>query len=72
MKIVVERKKCIGCGTCASLCPKFWEMGEDGRSNLKGSTMDKETEVQELETEELDCATDAAQSCPAQCISIVE
>lgn len=48
MKIIVERPKCIGCGSCAALCPDFWEMAEDGKSFLKNSTTDTNTGNQEL------------------------
>jgi ferredoxin len=72
MKIILERKKCIGCGSCASLCPVFWEMGEDGKSNLKESTIDEKTGNQELEIEAIDCAQEASSACPVQIIHIVE
>ena len=70
-KIKLERFKCIGCGTCCSLCPKYFEMGEDGKSILKEpKSYDKEKNVEEKEIEEIDCARDAEQSCPASCIHI--
>lgn len=66
-KIKLEREKCIGCGSCVALCPKFFEMTEDGKSHIIGS--DKK-EVEEFETEKIDCAESAAESCPAQCIHV--
>ena len=36
-KIIQQRDKCIGCGTCVAVCPDFWQMGSDGKSNLKGA-----------------------------------
>ena len=72
MKILVERSKCIGCGSCAALCPKMWEMAEDGKSFLKNSTTDRETGNQELEIENLECAQEAADACPVQIIHIIQ
>ncbi len=70
-KIIQEKDKCIGCGACASICPKYWEMSEDGKSNLKGSTK-TEGDKYELETEKSECNQDAAESCPVQCIFVIE
>jgi ferredoxin len=65
MKINIDKPRCIGCGTCVSLCPKYFEMGDDGKSNLKGSS-----EGDKLEIKGVDCAQDAADSCPVQCIKL--
>ena len=70
MKIVLERKKCIGCGSCVALCPVFWEMSEDGKSNLKDSATDQNTGNQELEIEAIQCSQEAADACPVQIIHI--
>jgi Ferredoxin len=67
MKITIEKPKCIGCGTCASLCPKYFEMGEDGKSRFKDS---KSSEGEEIEIKEAECTQDAANSCPVQCIHL--
>ncbi|MFH1451272.1 MAG: ferredoxin [bacterium] len=71
MKIIHERKKCIGCGSCVALCTKFWTMDEDGMSKLKGSTPNMETNNDELEVEKAGCNQEAADSCPVQIIHIV-
>ena len=71
MKIIQEKSKCIGCGTCASLCSKYFEMEEVGKANLKNSKMiDEKNDVHELEIKEGECAKDAADACPVQCIII--
>lgn len=72
MKIVQEHKKCIGCGTCVGLCPKFWEMGEDGKAYLKGGIKNPKTGNYELEVKEVDCNKDAEYSCPVQIIHIIK
>jgi ferredoxin len=63
-KIKIEREKCIGCGSCAALCPKYFEIIDDGKSHIIGSAAD------ELEVEKVDCAVSAVEACPVQCIHI--
>ncbi len=67
-RIILEKSKCIGCGTCSAVCPSHWEMGEDGLASLKGGT-EKENVI-EKEVEEAGCNEEAAQLCAAQCIKI--
>ena len=69
-KIVFERNKCIGCGTCSVICPVHWKMGDDGRVDLKDATVNGEKMEKEIEEES--CNGEAAQSCPMQCIHIVD
>lgn len=66
MKIILDKIKCIGCGSCVNLCPQFFEMSEEGKSHLKDSKPDSQTE--EKETVELGCAKDAEEACPVQAI----
>ena len=71
-KIIQEKSKCIGCGTCVSICSKYFEMTEDGKAVIKGANYD-DNEKGELEIEEMDaCAKEAADSCPVQCIQVEE
>ena len=64
---ITEREKCIGCGSCQALCPKYFELQEDGKSHIKEAV---KQEVEELEIEKIECAQAAADACPAQCIYI--
>jgi len=68
MKIIQEHEKCIGCGVCVAVCPKYWEMADDGKAKLINSK--KEGENYELEVNEEDCNKQAADSCPVDCIVI--
>jgi ferredoxin len=68
-KIKLEREKCIGDGSCAALCPKYFELVDDGKAHIKGSTKDAQ-EVEELEVEKIECGQSACDACPAQCIYI--
>jgi len=64
MKIIQEHEKCIGCGSCVAICPKYWEISDDGKAKLIGATND------ELEVEKVECNQEAADACPVQCIKI--
>lgn len=69
MKIIHEREKCIGCGSCAAVCSKFWEITEDGKSRLLGSQSNSKN-IYELDVQEPGCNQEAADICPVQCIRI--
>lgn len=71
MKIKQERSKCIGCGSCAAVCPTGYEMAEDGLATLKGSQSDEAGNLI-LEVKEIGCHQEAADVCPVQIISILE
>jgi ferredoxin len=58
-KIKVDKKSCIGCGVCANICPKSFEI-KNGKSHLKKSVVDKIT-----------CEKKAEKSCPVRAISII-
>lgn len=66
MKVVLDRTKCIGCGTCWALCGKVFDGGEDGKSHLKGVKL---ADKQEIETKE-QCVIEARDACPTGAISI--
>lgn len=68
-KVIQEREKCIGCGSCAALCPKYWEMAEDGKSRLLNSKKNGEGNF-ELDVADIECNQDAVDSCPVQIIHI--
>jgi ferredoxin len=70
-KIIHEREKCIGCGSCAALCPKFFEMADDGKAKLIEGRKNAEGN-DELEVEDVECAQEAADACPVQIIHIVK
>jgi len=83
MKIILEREKCIGCGSCQALCPKYFNISEDGKASIKNSTRDPKTNADsiehprqsrdndELEINKVGCIQEAADSCPVQCIHIM-
>lgn len=67
-KIVYEVQKCIGCGSCEAVCSKFWKLGDDGKAQLLGSQPVGENF--ELEIKNIECNSDAVETCPVQCIKI--
>ena len=88
MKIRLDRENCIGCGICTTICPKFFSMGEDGKSTLKKGVLNKNLAFsknfvsspvlenkkdgsEELEILSIECAQDAADSCPVQVIHVI-
>jgi len=58
-KIKVDKECCIGCGSCVAICSEIFELGEDGKSNVKKD-----------EVEEIGCVQQAVESCPAGCITV--
>lgn len=68
-KIIQQRDKCIGCGTCVAVCPAFWQMGDDGKASLKDAK-DIGNGKFELECEDPGCCKEAASSCPVQIITV--
>jgi len=57
MPISVNKDLCIGCGTCASLCPKGFILKDDGKAEASSQ-------------EDTECAQKASESCPVQAIVI--
>jgi len=73
-KITHEHWKCIGCGACVAACAKYWEMGDDNKSKLKGADY-KDTDqgkLGELTIDNPECNKDAESACPVNCIHIQE
>ena len=68
-KIVLQREKCIGCGSCTAVCPKYFEMADDGKTHIIGSTIQ---DIEELEVAKIECAESAVEACPVQCIEIIK
>ena len=65
--ILHERENCIGCGACVSLDEDNWEMGDDGKSQLKGSDDENKKEIKLDEVEE---CKETAEACPVNVIHI--
>jgi ferredoxin len=59
-EIRINKDECIGCGTCVAICPENFEL-KNGKANAK-----------KKELKEAGCSSEAAESCPVQCIKIIE
>lgn len=66
------KDECIGCAACASVCPEYWKMTEDGKSSIIGGKKESFGESLGPQTEGFDCNKEAAESCPVNCIHIYE
>lgn len=60
-KVIVDKEKCIGCGTCVALAPEVFELGEEGKAEVK----ELKTKDQRLKTS----IDEAIKSCPVEAIS---
>ncbi len=69
-KITLIREDCIGCGSCAEVCPDYWEMDDDGLSNLLESKENEDGNFERILEEDRDCNEDAAAACPVDVIEI--
>lgn len=57
MSISVNQETCIGCGSCAAICPSNFQMNAEGKSEV-------------ISQEDNPCAKEAAETCPVQAISL--
>lgn len=57
MSIKVNQETCIGCQTCAMMCPDIFEIQDDGKAKAISQKVSE-------------CATNAKDSCPVEAISI--
>jgi len=55
----IDKEKCTGCGTCVALCPEVFEIGDDGKSEVKNPKA----------CEECDCQA-TVDSCPEDAITL--
>ncbi len=69
-KVIHDRSSCIGCGACASVLPEYWNMNDDGKSDLKDAVVDGENLVLNNLIKNYDENLDAAECCPVNCIHI--
>lgn len=69
-KIIQEREKCIGCGSCAAVCPDFFILDEkDGLATLIKGKAAKGIFIREIK--KIDASIkDAVSICPLEIIQI--
>jgi len=57
-KATVNEETCIGCGACEAVCPEVFKIEGDKAKVIKNPV------------EDVDCAKEAADSCPVDAIKI--
>ena len=71
MKIKLNKDECIGCGACTAVVPDLFEIGDDGKANIKGGSL-KGKFVEKVLVKDSDDAKEAASACPVEAIKIEE
>ena len=51
----IDKKKCIGCGTCVAVCSEAFEMTDDNKAKIKSA-------------KNASCIKEAIDSCPVDAI----
>ena len=59
-KLSVDKDKCIGCGSCVSIAEEYFELGEDGKSEV----------IKEYDEKDNDIISEAKDACPVEAISL--
>ncbi len=57
---VIAHAECIGCGACEALCPKVFELRDDGLAYVKEGSASEDLK---------DCIQAAIDDCPTAAIS---
>jgi ferredoxin len=56
--VKINKEKCIGCGSCESVCPAVFEIGDDMKAHVKKGQ----------EKSKLPCVKEAIDICAVQAI----
>ena len=73
VKVVHNRKKCIGCNSCIEIAPQCWMMDpKDGKSRLIGSKEKNALFVGETFECDKEANKLAAEACPVKIIKVEE
>jgi ferredoxin len=62
-RLIVDRERCIGCGTCVESCPAVFAIGKDRVASVINA---------HLAITEQACAAEAAADCPQLSIAEVD
>lgn len=63
MKVIVDKEKCIGCGSCVNICDEVFEFDEEGFAEANNREIIPELEEEVMEA--LNC-------CPTCAIKKIE
>ena len=68
-----DRPNCIGCAACEAVAPDFWEMNQDGKSDIKNvKTLENGCQELEIDEKNYEENKEAADSCPVNVIHLVK
>ena len=62
MKATIDADECTACGVCEETCPEVFKLGDDVAEVI----------VDEIPADAEECAKEAAEECPVECIAIEE
>jgi len=64
-KLIIDRNKCMGCGTCVSLMPEIFDMDDnDGLVRVRNSKPQKQYDVLEIDENQLEEFQKVVDLCP--------
>ncbi len=71
-RVVVDRERCLGDMVCASICPEVFELGDDGKCQIKTEWRIKPENLAEgvVPKELYECVKAAADTCPIGVIRV--
>lgn len=61
MKVKINKNACIGCGSCAAICPEVFKIDDEGIAKVT---------VEKIEENQLNDVTEASENCPTSAIEI--
>ncbi|MBE9467380.1 MAG: ferredoxin [Bacteroidetes bacterium] len=71
LRIIFQRQKCIGCGSCVEVAPDRWQMNKlDGKSILIDAKGKKGFYTIELTNDEYEQNKEVESSCPMHIIRV--
>jgi len=59
-KILVDKEKCIGCGSCVDIAEEYFTLGDDGKSEV----------IKDYDEADKDIVGEAIDGCPADAITL--
>ena len=72
-RILHDKPNCIGCGACAVIAPKFWEMNDDGKADvIGGKNLPNGQQEGRIEQKDFEINLEAAESCPVEVIHLTD
>ena len=63
MKIKINQKDCIGCGSCSAVCPNVFDLNDDNKAIIKDTNSDQGESDDE-------CVQEAVDICPVDVIKV--